>query len=166
MQDGWERKVRSSSFFYQNMASRASEKMNISPCPSSSRCWPSSHAAGKRPLLHGIFFLLFSNPPGVCKPPAVPSGASQGAHYPADTRGDIQAVTVCRGHCYGVAVTPRLTLNLRPGASESLSPGPCCGLRVRDCCRGGPGPAPARDFRVLGVPASRPGHCHPGTVPA
>ena len=37
------------------MASRASEKMNKHPC--SSRCWPSGHAAGKRPLLHGIFFL-------------------------------------------------------------------------------------------------------------
>ena len=42
------------------MASRASEKMNKSPC--SSRCWPSGHAAGKRPLrhalLHGIFFFV------------------------------------------------------------------------------------------------------------
>ena len=28
------------------------------------------------------------------KPPAVPSGAAQGAHYPAGTRGDIQAVTL------------------------------------------------------------------------
>ena len=37
------------------MASRARERMNKSPC--SSRCWPSGHAAGKRPLLHGIFFL-------------------------------------------------------------------------------------------------------------
>ena len=72
------------------MASRASEKMNNSPCPS--RCWSSGHAAGKRPLLHGIYFLLvFSNPPGVYKPPAVPSGAAQGAHYPAE---DIQAVTL------------------------------------------------------------------------
>ena len=64
--------------------------MNKSPC--SSRCWPSGLAAGKRPLLHGIFFFsLFSNPPGVYKPPAVPSGAAQGAHYPAGTvtRGDI-----------------------------------------------------------------------------
>ena len=73
------------------MASRASEKMNNSPC--SSRCWPSGHAAGKRPLLHGIFFLLFSNPPGLYKPPAVPSGAAPGAHYPAGPREDIQAVT-------------------------------------------------------------------------
>ena len=30
---------------------------------------------------------------GVYKPPAVPSGAAHGAHYPAGTRGDIQAVT-------------------------------------------------------------------------
>ena len=37
------------------MASRASKKMNKSPC--SSRCWPSGHAAGKRRLLHGICFL-------------------------------------------------------------------------------------------------------------
>ena len=91
MRDGWEREIRSSSFFYQNMASRASKKMNKSPC--SSRCWPSGHVAGKRPLLHGIFFPVFSNPPGVYNPPAVPSGAAQGAHYPAGTRGDIQAVT-------------------------------------------------------------------------
>ena len=63
MRGGWERKVRSSSFFYQNMESRARKNMNKSPC--SSRCWPSGHAAGKRPLLHGIFFSLFSNPPGV-----------------------------------------------------------------------------------------------------
>ena len=35
---------------------------------------------------------LFSNTPGVYKLPAVPSGAAQGAHYPAGTRGDIQAV--------------------------------------------------------------------------
>ena len=62
--------------------------MNKSPC--SSRCWPSGHAAGKRPLQHGIFFSVFSNPQGVYKQPAVPSGA---AHYPAGTRGDIQAVT-------------------------------------------------------------------------
>ena len=43
-----------------------------------------------------IFFSVFSNPParGVYNPPAVPSGAAQGAHYPAGTRGDIQAVTV------------------------------------------------------------------------
>ena len=34
--------------------------------------------------------------PGVYKPPAVPSGAAQGAHYPAGTRGDIQAVTTHR----------------------------------------------------------------------
>ena len=90
MRDGWERKVRSSSFFYQNMASRASKKMNKSP--RSSRCWPSGHAAGKRPLLHGIF----SKPPGMYKPPALPSGAAQDAHYPAGTRGDhdIQAVTI------------------------------------------------------------------------
>ena len=32
MQVGWEREERSSSFFYQNMASRASEKMDKSPC--------------------------------------------------------------------------------------------------------------------------------------
>ena len=64
-----------------------------SPCSSS--CCPSCHAAGKLPLpvLHGIFFPFFSNPPGVYKPPAVPSGAAQAAHYPAGTRGDIQAVT-------------------------------------------------------------------------
>ena len=30
MRDGWERKVRSSSFFYQNMASRARKKKNKS----------------------------------------------------------------------------------------------------------------------------------------
>ena len=42
-QCGWERKWRSSSFFYLNTASRASEKMNCFPC--SSRCWPSGHAA-------------------------------------------------------------------------------------------------------------------------
>ena len=38
---------------------------------------------------------LISNTPGVYKPPAVPSGAAQGAHYPAGTRGDIPAVNVC-----------------------------------------------------------------------
>ena len=92
MRDGRERKIRSSSLFYQNMASRARKKMNKSPCYS--RCWPSCHPAGKRPLLHWIFFSLSSNPPGVYNQPVVPSGAAQGAHYPAGTRGDIQAVTV------------------------------------------------------------------------
>ena len=53
---------------------------------------PSGDAAGKRPLLHRIFFSVFSNPQCVNNPP-VPSGAAQGAHYPAGTRGDIQAVT-------------------------------------------------------------------------
>ena len=46
-------------------------------------------------LLYSI--LLYSTyPQGIYKPPAVPSGAAhcaQGAHYPAGTRGDIQAVT-------------------------------------------------------------------------
>ena len=39
---------------------------------------------------------LFSNLPGVYKPPAVPSDAALGAHYPAGTRvdSDIQAATV------------------------------------------------------------------------
>ena len=42
-------------------------------------------AAGKRPgIVHGIFLLEHT---GVYKPPAVPSGAAQGAHYPAGTRG-------------------------------------------------------------------------------
>ena len=51
---------------------------------------------------------LISNPPGVYKPPAVPSGAAQGAHYPAAAaraRGartrDIQAVTAARVRAYG-----------------------------------------------------------------
>ena len=41
------------------------------------------------------FILLFCilEPAGVYNPQAVPSGAAQGAHYPAGTRGDIQAVT-------------------------------------------------------------------------
>ena len=69
------------------VVSRASEKSNKSSCPS--RCWPSDHAAGKRPLLHGIFFLFFSNLPGVYKPPAVPLGAAQGAHYQAGTAGGL-----------------------------------------------------------------------------
>ena len=43
-----------------------SRKMNKSPglFRLASRCWPSGHAAGKRakrPLLHGIFFPVFSN---------------------------------------------------------------------------------------------------------
>ena len=53
---------------------QSKRKMNKSPC--SSRCWPSGQqaddAAGKLPLLHGIFFSVFSNPPGVYNPPAVP----------------------------------------------------------------------------------------------
>ena len=36
---------------------------------------------------------FFTNQPGVYKPTALPSGAVQGAQYPAGTRGDIQAVT-------------------------------------------------------------------------
>ena len=35
---------------------QSERKMNISPY--SSRCWPCGHAAGKRPLQHGIFFLF------------------------------------------------------------------------------------------------------------
>ena len=35
---------------------------------------------------------LETRPAGVYNPPAVPSGAAQGAHYPAGTRGEIQAV--------------------------------------------------------------------------
>ena len=36
---------------------------------------------------------VFSNPPGVYNPPAVPSDVAQGAHYPAGARREIQAVT-------------------------------------------------------------------------
>ena len=64
---------------------RKNEQIPCSPSQAS-RCWPSGHAAGGETAiarrLHGIFF-LFSNPPGVYKLPAVPSGAAQGAHYPA-----------------------------------------------------------------------------------
>ena len=101
-----------------------SEKMNISPC--STRCCPSGYyAAGKQPLalLHGIFFLIFSKTPGVYKPPAVPSGSAQGAHYPAGTRRDIQAVTgsgfeiMSHDHHDDVRRTRRLSLGSarRPG---------------------------------------------------
>ena len=38
-------------------------------------------------------FLYYRNPLGLYNPPSVPSGAAQWAHYPAGTRGDIQAVT-------------------------------------------------------------------------
>ena len=48
-------------------------------------------------MSHWIFFSVFSNPPGVYNPPAVPSGAAQGAHHPlaAGTRGEIQAARLC-----------------------------------------------------------------------
>ena len=68
------------------MASRASEKMNKSPC--SSRC---SLVALQRGNGHGYIessCSVFSNPPGVYNPPAVPSGAAQGA------RGEIFAGTL------------------------------------------------------------------------
>ena len=70
-----------SQWYYMKMASRAREKKNKSPC---SRCWPSGHTAGKLPLLRGIFFFCILKPAGgIYYPPAVPSGAAQGVHYPA-----------------------------------------------------------------------------------
>ena len=45
--------------------------------------------------MESSFFIL--EPAGVYNPPAVPSGAAQGAHYPEGTRGNIQAVTVSGG---------------------------------------------------------------------
>ena len=92
--------------FYQNMASRASKKMNKSP--RSSRCWPSCHAAGKQPLLHQVFFAVFWN---VIHPATRPSGAAQGAHYPAGTRGDIQAVAAPK--------LPWVHINLKELASRA-----------------------------------------------
>ena len=130
-----------------------SEKMNISPC--STRCCPSGYyAAGKQPLalLHGIFFLIFSKTPGVYKPPAVPSGSAQGAHYPAGTRRDIQAVTgsgfeiMSHDHHDDVRRTRRLSLGSarRPGGPAArVSWRPCqpeCKLRLPDRA-GRPGPA-------------------------
>ena len=50
MRDGWERKVRSSSFFYQNMASRAREKRTY-PGPLFFPQRPSGPAAGTSPSL-------------------------------------------------------------------------------------------------------------------
>ena len=93
-----------------NMASRSSEKMNKSPC--SSCCWPSCHAAGKRPLLHGIFFSVFSNQHGVHNPPAVPSGAAQG-HTTQLARGEIFKLPLPTGQSN--SRNKKLKLKLRGG---------------------------------------------------
>ena len=89
MRDGWERKVRSSSFFYQtlSMASRAREKMNKSPCSSrrgyglaALHCRDIAIAAARLRLTRVtskvLLFILLA---------AVPSGAAQEARYPAGT---------------------------------------------------------------------------------
>ena len=62
MRDGWERKVRSSSFFYQNMASRAREKNLFFPLR------PSSPAAGTSPLLTSKVLLFILRPLGSIDP--------------------------------------------------------------------------------------------------
>ena len=68
-----------------------------------------------------MFFSVFSNAEDhrdvvtsrlVYKPPAVPSGAAQGAHDPAGTRGDIQAVTVTQAALAGSG-------SCRPGRGPS-----------------------------------------------
>ena len=51
--------------------------------------------------------------PTVYIPPAVPSGAAQGAHYPAGTRGDIQAVTLAQGPAAAAALAGALPVLAR-----------------------------------------------------
>ena len=98
--------VRSSFFFYQNMASRASKIMNKSrpgPLFFRARFWPSAGPrSGETAIATWNLLSLFSNLPGVYKQPALPSGAAQPEgprgtlpSRAAGTRGaglDIQAV--------------------------------------------------------------------------
>ena len=94
MRDGWERKVRSSSFFYQNMVSSARKKEQI---PLFFPLRPSGPAAGTSPSLTSKVLLFILRQLGIIswRPPTVtvPSGAAQEARYPAGALGDIQAVT-------------------------------------------------------------------------
>ena len=91
MQDGWEREERSSSFFYQNVASRASEKNE--QIPLFFPLQPGGYAAGNQP--YATLDIVFSIPElaEIFIRLGAPSGAAQGARHPAGTRGDIQAVT-------------------------------------------------------------------------
>ena len=93
MLDGLERNLRSSSFFYQNLASRASEKNEQIPLflPLLRGC----HAAAQGDIaiayIEGI--VVYSSAARDYIPATVPSGAAQEASYPAGTLEDIQAVT-------------------------------------------------------------------------
>ena len=66
--------------------------------PSSNGRFPAPWPLGQQreEQLEGDLFSFSLAATYYLKPQAVPSGAAQGAHYPVGTRGDIQAVTVCR----------------------------------------------------------------------
>ena len=52
--------------------------MDKAPC--SSRCWPSCHAVGKRPLLHGIFFFSSRTRRGYINRGCCPAGILPSGH--------------------------------------------------------------------------------------
>ena len=71
------------------------------------RTRPSCHAAGETAIATWNLLFCILEPAlvlqGVYKPPAVPWGAALGAHYPAGTQGDIQAV---HGHSAAASLAP------------------------------------------------------------
>ena len=104
MRDGRERKIRSSSFFYQKFARRASKKMNRSPCSSrSSRCGLAAMQRGHRQASPTSKVLFFIQVPGLGRSGLYPGsralGCGPGGTLPRRGSGharpgDIQAVTL------------------------------------------------------------------------
>ena len=82
------------------MASRASEKMNKSPCSSHCGLAALPLAAGGDSCDIAIAYIegivVYSSAARDYILAAVPSGAAQEARYPAGTLGDVQAVTACQ----------------------------------------------------------------------
>ena len=112
MRDGWERKARSSSFFYQNMASRARKKKSTNPLVLPAAAWRPCSGDIAIAYIEGI--VVYSSAALDYILAAVPSGAAQEARYPAGTLGDIHAVT-CPG--------PNLTSQVHHRCTGKLE---CC----------------------------------------